>query len=60
MEVYADEAVSGTHTNRRSNFTRMVEDVLAGKLDLILTKSISRFACNTVDALACTEVPYSG
>ncbi|MCL1976226.1 MAG: recombinase family protein [Firmicutes bacterium] len=51
VEVYADEAVSGTNINKREGFKRMVADALAGKIDLILTKSISRFARNTVDTL---------
>ena len=49
--VYADEGISGTKTNRRDEFLRMVEDCEAGKIDIILTKSISRFARNTVDLL---------
>ena len=49
--VYADRGISGTSTKRRESFNRMVEDAKAGKIDIILTKSISRFARNTVDAL---------
>ena len=49
--VYADEGISGTHTLKRENFLRMVNDALIGKIDIILTKSISRFARNTVDTL---------
>lgn len=49
--VYADEGISGTGTKKRGEFLRMVEDCRAGKIDLILTKSISRFARNTVDLL---------
>jgi DNA invertase Pin-like site-specific DNA recombinase len=51
VEVYADEGITGTSTLRRKQFNRMVEDALSGKIDLILTKSISRFARNTVDTL---------
>ena len=51
VEVYADEGISGTNTKKREDFNRMVDDALAGKIDLILTKSISRFARNTVDSL---------
>lgn len=51
VAVYADEGVTGTNTKKREGFNRMIEDALAGKIDLILTKSISRFARNTVDAL---------
>ena len=49
--IYADEGISGTSTKRREGFNRMVEDALAGKIGLILTKSVSRFARNTVDSL---------
>lgn len=51
VAVYADEGASGTNTKKRDGFNRMIEDALAGKIDLILTKSISRFARNTVDTL---------
>ena len=49
--IYADEGLSGTTSKRRPAFQQMVEDALAGKIDLILTKSLSRFARNTVDTL---------
>ena len=48
--VYADEALTGTKNNR-PEFRRMIEDCRAGRIDLLLTKSISRFARNTVDLL---------
>lgn len=51
VEIYADEGISGTSLNRREAFNRMIADALAGKIDLIITKSLSRFARNTVDAL---------
>ena len=51
VDVYTDEGISGTNTRKREGFNRMVEDALNGKIDLILTKSISRFARNTVDTL---------
>lgn len=51
VEVYADEGISGTSTRGREGFNRMIEDALSGKIDLILTKSVSRFARNTVDSL---------
>jgi DNA invertase Pin-like site-specific DNA recombinase len=51
VEVYSDEGISATTTKRREGFNRMIADALAGKIDLILTKSISRFARNTVDTL---------
>ena len=50
--VYCNnKGISGTNTKRREGFNRMVADALDGKIDLILTKSISRFARNTVDTL---------
>ena len=49
--VYADNGISGTGTSKRDEFRRMVEDCEAGKIDVVLTKSISRFARNTVDLL---------
>ena len=51
VEVYADESISGTQDYKRSNFMRMIQDSVNGKIDLILTKSISRFARNTLDTL---------
>ena len=49
--IYTDEGISGTSTRRRQGFQSMVEDALAGRIDLIITKSVSRFARNTVDTL---------
>jgi len=49
--VYADNFVSGTSTAKRDEFNRMLADCEAGKIDIVLTKSISRFARNTVDLL---------
>ena len=51
VKVYADEGISGTNTKHRDGFNAMINDALAGKIDLIITKSISRFARNTVDTL---------
>lgn len=51
IEVYTDEGISATNTKKRDGFNRMVKDALAGKIDLIVTKSVSRFARNTVDTL---------
>lgn len=48
---YADDGITGTKTNDRTEFNRMIADCEAGKIDIILTKSISRFARNTVDLL---------
>lgn len=53
--IYADEAISGTSRSRRGEFNRMMEDAKAGHLDYIVTKSISRFARNTVDTLNCVR-----
>ncbi|MBL6440874.1 recombinase family protein [Streptococcus suis] len=52
VKMYSDEGISGTNTKARIGFQRMVEDALDGKIDLILTKSVSRFARNTVDSLS--------
>ena len=52
--VYSDNAISGTTLNR-PEFQRMLEDCRAGKIDLVLTKSITRFARNTVDLLRTTR-----
>lgn len=49
--VYADYAKSGTSTEKRVEFLRMIKDCKRGKIDLIITKSISRFARNTLDCL---------
>ena len=51
IKVYTDEGISGTNTKKREGFKEMVSDALAGKIDLIVTKSVSRFARNTVDSL---------
>ena len=51
VSVYTDEGISATNTKRRDGFNRMVQDALDGKIDLIVTKSVSRFARNTVDSL---------
>ena len=51
VEVYADEGITGTSTKRRKNFNRMIDDAMAGMIDRIITKSVSRFARNTVDTL---------
>ncbi len=51
VSVYADEGLSGCNTRKREGFRSMIDDALAGKIDLIVTKSVSRFARNTVDSL---------
>ena len=49
--VFADDGISGTNTKKRDEFNRMIEKCLAGEIDMVLTKSISRFARNTLDCL---------
>ena len=49
--IYADEGISGTNTKKRDEFNRMIADCREGKIDVIITKSISRFARNTLDCL---------
>lgn len=49
--VYADEGISGTQVKKRTEFMRMIDDALNGKIDIIIAKSISRFARNTLDTL---------
>lgn len=51
VKVYTDEGISGLNTRHRDGFKEMVRDALSGRFDLIVTKSISRFARNTVDSL---------
>jgi len=52
VNVYTDEGISGLNTRKREGFNEMISDALAGKIDLIVTKSVSRFARNTVDSLS--------
>ncbi|WP_313527729.1 recombinase family protein [Anaerotignum sp.] len=49
--IFADDGKSATQTNKRDDFNAMIDACLAGKIDLVLTKSVSRFARNTVDSL---------
>lgn len=51
VEIYADEGISGTSLRHRDEFIRMINDCKAGKIDLIVTKSVSRFARNVVDCI---------
>ena len=51
VDVYTDEGISGTNTKHREGFKQMIKDAIDGKIDLIVTKSVSRFARNTVDSL---------
>ena len=49
--IYADDGISGTQVKNRTEFMRMIDDALNGKIDIIIAKSISRFARNTLDTL---------
>lgn len=52
VDVYTDEGISALNTKKRDGFNRMIADALDGRIDLIITKSVSRFARNTVDSLS--------
>lgn len=54
--IYADEGISGTSTKHRDEFNRMISECKAGKIDLIITKSVSRFARNVVDFLGMVRM----
>ena len=54
-EVYVDQGITGTQAQKRPEFLRMMEDARKGKFDLIITREVSRFARNTVDALSYTR-----
>ena len=49
--IFADDGISGTNTKKRTEFKRMIDECMAGNIDMIITKSISRFARNTLDCL---------
>lgn len=49
--IFADDGISGTNTKKREEFNRMIDECMDGKIDLVITKSISRFARNTLDCL---------
>ena len=55
VDVYADKGITGTSTEKREDFQRMMEDCRSGKIDRILVKSISRFARNTKESLAAVR-----
>lgn len=48
---FADEGISGTNTKKRTWFNKMIEDCVDGKIDIVITKPISRFSRNTLDCL---------
>ena len=56
VDIYYDRGITGTCAAKRPGFLRMIEDAKAGKIDMILAKSISRFARNTVDMLEYTRM----
>jgi len=51
VDIYADEGISGTSLNHRDAFIRMIDDCRAGKIDLIVTKTVARFARNILDCI---------
>lgn len=52
VDIYADEGISGTSLQHRDSFNRMIKDCKDGKIDMIITKSVSRFARNIVDCIS--------
>lgn len=56
VDIYCDEGISGTRTNKREGFIKMMKDAVNNRFDLILTKSVSRFARNTVDTLKYVRI----
>ena len=54
--IYADDGISGVHTKKRDGFNQMIQDCKKRKIDLILTKSISRFARNTLDSIQYVRI----
>ena len=54
--IYADEGITGTKTDKRDEFLRMIEDCMNGQIDVVITKSISRFSRNLVDTLTYTRM----
>ena len=55
VKIYTDEGLSGTSTDKRQGFRDMMRDAENGEIDLILTKSISRFARNTIDTISAVR-----
>ena len=55
VNIYADEGISGTSTKKRKEFNNMIKDAKIGKIDMIITKEVSRFARNTIDTLQYTR-----
>ena len=55
MRLYADEGITGTSTKKRKQFNKLIADCEAGRIDLVITKSVSRFGRNTLDGLQYTR-----
>lgn len=55
IDIYADEGISGTSLNHRDAFNRMLQDCQDGKIDLIVTKSVSRFSRNVIDCIGISR-----
>ena len=53
--IYTDKGISGTNRKNRAGFNQMIADALNGKIDLIITKSVTRFARNTLDTISVTR-----
>ena len=51
VDIYADEGISGTRADKRDEFQRMIRDCKRGKIDYLITKSVSRFARNTAECI---------
>jgi len=58
--MYSDEGISATNTKRSDGLKHMVEDALEGTVEFIITKSVSRFARNTVDSLTTVKIEGEG
>ena len=58
--IYADEAITGTQVKKREDFQRLINDCMNGDVDMVITKSISRFARNTLDTLKYVATVYKG
>lgn len=54
--MYYDEGISATSTKWRAGFNELIYDALSGKIDLIVTKSVTRFARNTIDAISSVRI----
>ena len=56
VKIYADEGISGTSLAHRDEFNSMIADCRSGKIDMIITKSVSRFARNVVDCISMVRM----